>query len=244
MIEVYADAEALARAAAGYIARCAADDIAARGEFVIALAGGSTPKRTYELLAAKPFRDSVAWNKVHVYWGDERCVPPDDERSNERMARIALLDHVDVDELHVHPIRCARSPVDAAREYDQLMRRSLAHRDMPFDLVVLGMGDDGHTAGLFPGSFALDESFQCTAVVRKHGEDIDRITMTLPLLNSARRAMFIVSGASKSQMLHEVVDERNRAAPEMNAARLPASRIAPSGSEPVWMVDADANGHR
>jgi 6-phosphogluconolactonase len=230
MIEIHADAEALAQAAAERIAAEAVRAVAESGRFAIALSGGSTPKRTYELLAAEPLRSTVPWKSVHVYWGDERCVPVDDERSNERMARRALLDHVDVDERNVHPIRCAGDPVRAAAEYEHELQREFGTARAPLDLVLLGMGDDGHTAALFPGSHALEEQLRWTAIVRREGEEHDRVTMTLPLIELARQVIVLVSGAAKASMLRTIIEEGG--GPE----RLPAARIG----EAVWMVDAGA----
>jgi len=230
MIEIHTDVEALSRAAAERIAADAARAVAESGRFAIALSGGGTPKRTYELLATEPLRSTVPWKSVHVYWGDERCVPVDDERSNERMARRALLDHVDVDERNVHPIRCAGDPVRAAAEYEHELQREFGTARTPLDLVLLGMGADGHTAGLFPGSHALDEQLRWTSVVRRDGEEHDRITMTLPLIRLAREVIVLVSGAEKASMVRTILTEHG--GPE----RLPASRIG----EAMWMVDVGA----
>lgn len=243
MIEVFDDAESLAVAAANYVASAVIGDVNARGRCTIALSGGSTPQRTYELLARKPLCGTVSWPHVHVFWGDERCVGVDDGRSNERMARRALLDHVPIDERNVHPIRCpqssrlARDPrqpdtSSAALSYDALLRRELAESNGQLDLVLLGIGDDGHTAALFPHSPALDETTRWTAQVQKPGEDIDRITMTLPLLNRARRVVFIVSGASKASTLRVIINDGG------GVDRLPAALV--SASNVVWLIDKDA----
>jgi 6-phosphogluconolactonase len=234
VIEVHPDMEALALAAANRIAGEAMEAIAESGRFAIALSGGSTPKRTYELLATSPLRERIPWQSVHVFWGDERCVPPDDERSNERMARRALLDHVPLDERNVHPIRCEGDAERAGAAYEHELQREFGTARTPLDLVLLGMGDDGHTAGLFPGSPALDETLRWTAVIQKAGEEHKRITTTLPLLNLARRAIFLVSGASKAAMLRVVIEEQG------GPSRLPASRIAPLHGEALWLCDRAA----
>jgi 6-phosphogluconolactonase len=234
VIDVHPDAETLARATAIRIAEEVLNAVRESGRCALALAGGSTPKRTYELLAEAPLRDRIPWEKVHFFWGDERCVPPDDERSNERMVRRALLDHVGIDEPNVHPIRCDGDPIVAAAEYETLLQREFGTARSPIDLAILGMGDDGHTAGLFPGSPALDETMRWTAVVRKEGEPYERITTTIALLNLSRRALFIVSGETKSTMLRTIVEEGG------GPMRLPASRIAPLDGEPLWMVDRAA----
>jgi 6-phosphogluconolactonase len=234
MIDVHPDAASLARAAATYIAGEAMQTIVETGRFAIALAGGGTPRRAYELLAQPPLAGKVDWRSVHVFWGDERCVDRDDERSNERMARRALLDHVAVDEANVHPIRCAGDPLQASADYEATLQREFGTARTPLDLVVLGMGEDGHTAGLFPGSPALVETMRWTAVVQNAGEPFARVTMTLPLLCLARRALFIVSGEAKAAMLRTIVEEGG------GDDRLPASLVMPLDGEPLWMIDADA----
>jgi 6-phosphogluconolactonase len=234
VIDIHPDAEALARAVATRVAEEAMQAVHETGRFTIALAGGSTPKRAYELLAESPLRDKLPWQSVHVYWSDERCVPATDERSNERMARVALLDHVRIADAHVHPMRCADDPHAAADAYERELQSAIGAARSPLDLVVLGMGDDGHTAGLFPGSPALEEMKRWTAVVQKAGEPHQRITMTLPILNLARHVLFVVSGESKAAMLRTIVEEGG------GDERLPAARIAPLEGEPLWMIDREA----
>lgn len=236
MIEIHPDPETLARAAAERIMKEAIRCVHETGRFAIALSGGGTPRRTYELLAAVPLRETMPWESVHAFWGDERCVPPEDARSNEHMARKALLDHVPIDERNVHPIRCDGDADRAAAAYEEELQREFGTARTPLDLVLLGMGEDGHTAGLFPGSPALDEVLRWTAVVQKEGERYKRITATLPLLNLAQRAIFIVSGASKAEMLRTIVEQRP------GVERFPASRIAPRDGEALWMVDRAAAG--
>jgi 6-phosphogluconolactonase len=155
-IEVYADADALARAAAAHFVARAAEAIATHGRFVVALAGGSTPRATYALLASDKLAARVGWLRVHVLWGDGRCVPPDHRDSNYRMAREALLDKIPIPNANVHRIRGELPPAQAAAAYESELE-SVLGAEGRFDLILLGMGDDGHTASLFPGTAALEE---------------------------------------------------------------------------------------
>ncbi len=232
MISVYPDRETLSRAAAGLFAERVARAAASRGRCAILLAGGETPRRTYELLAEEPLRQRVPWELLHVFWGDERCVSPDDPRSNSRMACRALLDRVPVPAGQIHPIPGNREPREVAEEYEALLRRFFAGAPPRFDLVFLGLGVDGHTASLFPGSPALDERERWTAVVRRAGEEIDRVTLTLPLLNQAELVLFLVAGEDKAAVLREVRVETPDA--------LPAGMVMPERGELRWLVDRPA----
>ena len=152
MIEVYPDLESLSRAAAALLVKQANLAVAARGRFSVALSGGATPRRTYELLAAPPLVDQAPWDRVHVFWGDERCVPLNDSRSNARLAKEAWLDRVPIPADQIHPLNCAHDPAAAARQYEAQLREFFAGQPPILDLVLLGLGEDGHTASLFPGT--------------------------------------------------------------------------------------------
>lgn len=232
MLRVMPDYEQLSQAAALLIAERAAQAVRDRGRFLIALAGGSTPRRTYEMLAGLPRNRQPPWLRVLVYWGDERCVPPDDPRSNYRLAGEALLDRAPIPAENVHRIPGERGGDAAAVEYEQRLR-SAADGPPLFDVVLLGLGDDGHTASLFPGSPALLENRRWVLPVRKAGDPFERVTLTLPALNSTRLALFIVSGAEKAAMLAAAT------AGAFTSSQLPARAIAPSG-ELLWLVDAAA----
>ena len=157
MIKVFADLQALSHAAAWLFAEEAARAIEARGRFSVLLAGGETPRRTYEILARPPLRDMVPWERVHIFWGDERYVPPNDPRSNAGKARQALLDHVLVPAANIHPIPFRSSPRESAVEYEDILRAFFSAGPPRFDLVFLGLGENGHTASLFPGTSAAAE---------------------------------------------------------------------------------------
>lgn len=233
---VYDDYEALSRAAADLFLRQANEAIKDRGRFSVALSGGHTPERIYELLAGPPFNELLDWGRVHVFWGDERCVPPDDPRSNARMAREKLLDHVPVPPGQVHPIACADSAEDGARSYESLLRSFFDGGPKSFDLVLSGLGSDGHTASLFPGTAAVLEKDRWVTEIYSEKDGIYRVTLTAPILNRALVLAFIASGASKAEVLREVLTQR----PE--SERFPARLIEPDchGGKLYWLVDRNA----
>jgi 6-phosphogluconolactonase len=238
---VLPDAPALFRAAADEVIAAAQDAIARRGRFTIALSGGHTPRGLYTTLAAGGDGGSrIAWDHVHLFWGDERHVPPDHPDSNYRMAREALLDRVAVPPANVHRIP-AEDP-DAARaaaRYEEELRRffELDGTSVPrFDLVLLGLGRDGHTASLFPGTAALADTTRLVVAAHVPALGTDRITLTLPVLNHAACALFLVSGPEKAAVVHKVLEEPG-------ATPLPAQRIRPAGRL-VWLLDAAAAATR
>jgi 6-phosphogluconolactonase len=235
MIWVYADLESLSRAAAGIFVQQARQAIQVRGRFSVALSGGHTPQRTYELLAQPPFRDRVAWEHVYIFWGDERCVPPNDARSNERMTRQAWLDHVSIPETQVHPIRCASSPGQSARQYEALLREFFKGRSPSFDLVFLGLGEDGHTASLFPDTPVLQEQEGWVDEVYMAEQDLHRVTLTTPIINQAAVVAFLVAGAAKAGILRAVLEGPS------GDRRLPAQLIEPTHGELHWLVDQEAS---
>jgi 6-phosphogluconolactonase len=234
MIQTYADPEALSRAAADLFVAQARLAVTANGRFGVALSGGHTPRRTYELLAQSPWRDQVAWGQVHVFWGDERCVPPDDARSNYRMTREALLDHVPLPATQVYRIRGELAPAKAAAEYQTLLEKFFQGGPPRFDLVFLGLGDNGHTASLFPGTPVLEEKTRWAAEVYVAEQNLYRVTLTAPLLNQAAVVAFLVAGADKAKVLQEV-----RTGP-FEPQRLPAQLIQPANGQLLWLVDRAA----
>jgi len=230
-VEVAPDAEALARLAAAHVAGRAAAAASARGRFSLALAGGSTPRRTYQLLAEPPHREAVPWDRVEVFFGDERCVPPGDPGSNHRMAREALLGRVPIPEGRIHRIRGeAPDPEAAAAEYEEELRAALGP-GARLDLVLLGMGSDGHVASLFPGSDALGETSRLVRAVVAPVPPPRRITLTLPALAAAAEVAFLVAGADKAERVAEVLGGLDPA--------LPAARVRPAGGV-LWLLDAAA----
>jgi len=233
MIRVFADAEELALGAAAFFAEEISRAVTARGRASVLLAGGETPRRTYEVLAEEPLRETIPWEKIHFFWGDERCVPADDPRSNQSMARESLLDRVPVPSGNIHAIACGEAPEQAAAAYQHELERHFEGGPPRFDLVFLGLGADGHTASLFPGSAALDEGARWTAVVHRIGDAFSRITLTPPLLNQARRLLFLVAGRDKAAILAEIL--------QGNAPH-PARLVRPNGGELHWFADRAAAG--
>jgi 6-phosphogluconolactonase len=234
MISVYPDLEALSRAAADLFAEKAALAVADHGRCAILLAGGTTPRGTYELLAREPFRNQVPWEGVHLFWGDERSVPPDDPRSNARMVQRALLDLVPVPAGQIHPIPGDRDPRQAADEYEDLLRRFFGGAAPRFDLVLLGLGDDGHTVSLFPDSPVLEERQRWASATRRPGEEIGRVTLMPTLINQADLVVFLVAGDDKATVLREVLEDHPD--PRSRPARL----IMPEHGELRWLVDQSA----
>ena len=238
MIEVFADNGALNTAAAERIVAAAGRAVAERGAFHLVLSGGETPKPLYELLATTEWADRLDWRNVHVYWSDERCVPVDDPRSNAGMTRRALLDHVPVPAAQVHPLYFGGSPRQAATDYEALLR-GIASGGVPrFDLVLLGLGADGHTASLFPGTAPVAERQRLVCELYLPEQDMYRLTMTLPLLNQARQVLCIVAGAGKAAMLQKVLSDVIDSTGQMPPAKL----IRPVGGELRWLVDTAAAG--
>lgn len=236
-VRIFRDAEELARAAAEQVLRIARHSIEAGGSFHIALAGGRTPQRLYQLLADPALREHTDWSRWQVYFGDERCVPPDHPDSNYRMAREALLDHVPLPPGRVHPmVADPGDPQAAARAYEELLRRELPEEGAGpvLDLALLGLGQDGHTASLFPGTPVLEERDRLVAAVHLPKLDAWRVSMTFPLLERARQILFVVSGGAKARVVGDIA--RGTAAPVY-----PVQRLAPQGTV-LWYLDQPAAG--
>ena len=234
-VQVFDDPELVAREAAGLFVRISIEAVSTRGVFSVALSGGSTPRRIYELLASDDYRTQVSWPNVHIFFGDERTVPPDHADSNYRMANEALLSQVPVPLKNVHRMNGVGDAAASASEYESELRAFFGDQTWPrLDLVMLGMGDDGHTASLFPGSAALEE--QSRWVVANWVEKFQtwRITLSAPAINAARHVLFLVTGAGKAERLREVLKG------EREPARLPSQLIQPSDGTLSWLVDRAA----
>lgn len=237
-IKVLADARALAEFATGQLFQIASDAIAARGRFCIALAGGSTPRLLYTLIAQPPWASEIDWRKVQAFWGDERSVPPDHPDSNYLMARQALLDHAPIPDANIHRIFGELKPESAALSYEDNLRVVFPGEQVPrFDLILLGLGEDGHTASLFPGSHALLETERWVVSVPHKVPPpplVTRISLTLPVLNAAADVLFLVSGAGKAAILSRVMQNLDQSNP------LPAQLVRPRDGRLVWAVDRPA----
>jgi len=226
---VLPSAAALAEAAAGHFVAAAGDAIDSHGQFVVALSGGSTPRDTYRRLGTDALVSGVMWSRVQVLWGDERCVPPDHAESNYRMARETLLARVPVPAANVHRIHGEDDPATAAAAYEATLR-TLAR----IDLVLLGLGEDGHTASLFPGGAAVHEHTRWVMAARATAASMWRITLTPAVINAAAEVLFLVSGGAKANILRRVLEGPRR------PQELPAQAIAPSNGRLRWCVDAAA----
>jgi 6-phosphogluconolactonase len=237
-IRAFRDLEALSQAAAESIVAIARDSVAERGRFSIALAGGNTPKRTYQLLGER-HRDEIDWSRWQVLFGDERFVPNDDNRSNYKMARDTFLTNAPIPVGNVHPIPTDTPTVgDAADVYDRTLRNVLADGAQPpaIDLVLLGVGPDGHTASLFPGSPVLAERTQWARAVEAPTTvqpAVPRVTLTLPCLNGARNVLFLIAGNDKRPVVVEILQGGEA------AQRYPAAAVRAAGRT-VWLVEQSA----
>lgn len=235
MIRVYNDLEALSQAAAELFIVQSRQASLICGRFSVALSGGETPRRMYEILASSPYRERVHWEEVHVFWSDERCVPDDDPRNNARMARQALLDHVPIPTDHIHPMQCGASPKQAALQYEQELKEFFSIQNPNFHLILLGLGANGHIASLFPHTSVLNEQAKWVSEVYVKELEMYRITFTAPYINQASQVMFLVSGADKAQALEDVLEG------PYQPRKLPAQLIRPDGKHPIWLVDKAAS---
>jgi 6-phosphogluconolactonase len=234
VIQVAADPKALAEAAAQRIFAAAHSAADRRQMFSIALSGGNTPKALFQLLAAPPMRDSIDWKRWEIYWGDERCVPPDHPDSNYRMAKEELLDHVPIDPDKIHRMKGELDPNQAAKEYGELLKEKFG--DGGLELILLGMGDDGHTASLFPGTAALNETkHRCVANFVPKMKTW-RITLTAPFINKSRQVMIVVEGKAKAPRIDEVLHGPR------DPQNLPIQLIQPTDGRLIWMLDVPAAG--
>jgi 6-phosphogluconolactonase len=223
--------------AAEEITHFSGEDICTHAEFTIALSGGSTPAAIYELLASR-FRLSVDWKEVQFWWGDERCVPPDDRQSNYAMANRTLLSHLELRPEQVHRMRGELVPAEAARAYEQELKSafSLADGEFPrFGLVMLGLGDNRHTLSLFPGhKAAIEETRRLVVADEVEATPGPRVTFTPPVANHAWRAMFVVTGKGKAEAVRDVI------AGPRDPLKFPAQIIEPSDGELIWVLDKAA----
>ncbi|HKY52736.1 MAG TPA: 6-phosphogluconolactonase [Anaerolineales bacterium] len=234
-IRIFRDPERLSHNAAKLFVDQAAQSITERGQFLVTLNGGSTPTRLFQLLGTD-YRDKVDWSKLHVFWGDERCVPPEDPESSYGQAREALLSHVPIPDSNIHRIKGELGPVEGSKEYSLILKNFASPPlDRPrFDLVYLGMGEDGHTASLFPGS-PINVS-EPTMPVTAHYQDrpANRVTLTPVVFNDAHTVAFMATGEKKAITLAEVLSDR------YNPEQYPAQRIDPKDGKLIWLVDEAA----
>ena len=234
MIRIFSDLETLSQAAAKMFADLAGQAITSQGRFSVVLSGGHTPRRLYEILANPPYREQVHWEDVHIFWGDERCVPTNDPRSNFLMAQQALLNHVPIPENHIHPILGDLPVALAATDYEAELRDFFEGQPPIFDLILLGLGENAHTASLFPHTSVLAERERWVSEVYVAEQSMYRVTITATLINQASEVIFLVSGSEKASALHSVLEGA------YHPHEFPAQLIRPNDAHPTWLVDKAA----
>ena len=237
-ISIYADTETLSQDAAQYIVRIAQESIAAHRRFTIALCGGTTPKKVYDLLGEEPYRSQIDWAHVDIFWADERCVPPDDAESNYHMAQEVLLSKIPIPANQVHRMPADQTDRDAASyAYTVEMQQVFGSDGVPsFDLIQLGMGPEGHTCSLFPHQASLHEQQRLVMPVVVPKPPPPRLTFTPRLLNAASHVLFLVTGAEKQDAVKAVLEG------EYQPDEYPAQIVKPSKGEVTWMLDKAAAG--
>jgi len=237
-IIVCLDSHDLSRRAATQFVELANRSVAERGRFTVCLSGGSTPRETYSLLAGEPFCNQAPWSSIHIFWGDERFIPLHDPNNHYRLATGLFLSKVPIPPENIHRMRVDHgNPSQVAFEYETSLKSffKLSADEFPvFDLIILGMGADGHMASLFPGTPALQEMKRVVTENYVPKLSADRLTLTLPTLNRARQIMFLVSGAQKADALKQVLEGRD------DGDYLPAQLLNPNGGQIKWMIDRDA----
>jgi 6-phosphogluconolactonase len=236
-LHVYKDSEELSFAAAKWITDRIVETLKGKDRFTIALSGGSTPERLHKILAAAPYKDQIDWSRMHIFWGDERAVPFEDSRNNAKMAYDTLLNFVPVPAAQIHVMRTDISPEQSAIEYEKILHQYFGEGSAAgesFDLVLLGMGDDGHTLSLFPGTAVVHEEKAWATSFFLKAQDMYRITLTKTIVNRAARVAFLTTGSKKAHALKEVLKGA------YNPDLYPSQEIKPVTGELHWWVDEAA----
>lgn len=234
-IFVESDLPSLSQKGAEIFIREAKKALNANQKFNVTLSGGSTPRKLYELLAKPPYLLSISWEGVHFFWGDERCVQPNHPESNYRMFREAFLSRVSLPRENIHRIRAEMQPEKAASEYENELKKFFGQPEFPrFNLALMGLGTDGHTASLFPETKVLQEKRRWVAAQHVDKLKANRITLTVPVFNQAEAVIFLVSGEDKAEILPQILEG------PANPERFPAQFIRPANGRLVWVVDEAA----
>lgn len=239
-VKIFPGSAQLAQTAAEEFVRIASKATARRGRFAVALSGGATPRPLYTMLGSESFAPRIDWSRAHLFWSDERCVPPEDPRSNYHMAQEILLKTVPLLPENIHRIRGENDPESSATEYENDLRNFFGALDADgrpgsgFDLILLGMGEDGHTASLFPGSLVIREKRRWVAADYVEFLSMWRITLTPVMINASENVLFLVSGAAKARAVRDVLEGPFQ--PEV----LPVQSIKPSGGRLTWLMDESA----
>jgi 6-phosphogluconolactonase len=233
-VSVFPDIEILSHAAAERFVSLSRAAIRSHGRFATALSGGFTPRRLYSLLGSSPFHENIDWKRVHIFWADERCVVPSHEGSNYKLVADALLMKAAVPKENIHRIHGEEGPGQAAAAYEEELHKFFASSTKPvFDLVILGAGVDGHAASLFPESALLEERTKDVVPVYREKPEVDRVSLTLPVLNSASNILFLVAGAEKADIVFEVLKSGNQ-------KQYPAGLVQPADGILSWFLDKAA----
>lgn len=233
-IEVFQSVDALNSAAAEYIIAVSKKSIADRGRFTIALSGGDTPQKLYALLSQPSYCGQIEWKNTFVFWGDERWVPLDDRRNNAHKAKSILLDKVTIPVSNIHRIPVNLSPNQAAIKYEKELRAFFGNEPIQFDIILLGLGENGHTASLFPGTKVIHEHVEGIRFVEMNPPVGGRITMTAALINQAHHILFLVTGEKKAAILRKILDDSYQ--PNL----YPAQLIKPLHGDLIWFADQEA----
>jgi 6-phosphogluconolactonase len=233
VLHIQKDPSAVSHELAEWITAYIESVLSKKDRFTWVLTGGSSPKALYDLLASPPYSSRIAWEKLHFFWGDERAVPFDDDRNNAKMTYEHLLNKVPVTASQVHVMRTDIDPDKAATEYEQVLRTYFAGEGQSFDLVLSGMGDDGHTLSLFPGTAVVHEKKAWVSAFYLAPQQMFRITLTAPIVNRAAQVAFLAFGAAKAHALYEVLEGK------YNPDLYPSQVIQPSSGELHWFTDND-----
>lgn len=233
-LNIFNTADEVLTALAAYFVEVANEAITARGKFTVSLSGGSSPKKLYQLLASPAFKDQVNWEKVYFFFGDERYVPHTDAESNYLMAQKAMFDDLEIDRLNVFPVDTTLSPDEAAQKYWEDIEQFFDDEELAFDLVLLGLGDDAHTASLFPHTAVLNDTTPSVKANYLQDKQVYRITMNAPLINEARHIAFLVYGESKAEAVRHIMED------EEDIDNYPAQLIDSITGEVQWFLDEAA----
>lgn len=233
-LHIFKDKDTLTKAAAEWIAELIETKLKSESRFTWLLSGGGTPKGLYQLMSAEPFREHIDWRKVHIFFGDERVVPFDDERNNGKMANDKLLNHVPIPRNQIHFMKTDIDPEKSSNEYEKILHEYFDQTPSTFDLALLGMGDDAHTLSVFPGSILINENKKWVTALYVPALEMNRITVMPSVVNKSENIMFLVSGNSKASALKHVLNDAYQ--PD----KYPAQLIQPSHGELHWFIDEEA----
>lgn len=233
-MHIASDTGRLSHDLAAWLSDYIKDVLSERDRFTFVLSGGSTPKQLYALLAEPPYKDAIDWEKVHFFWGDERAVPFEDARNNAKMCYDELLNKVPVNPDHIHIMRTDIAPEESASEYEKVLKQYFDDSEITFDFVLLGMGDDGHTLSLFPGTEVIHEENAWVKAFYLPAQEMFRITLTAPVVNNAACVAFLAAGAGKAETLKHVLEG------DSNVDLYPSQIIKPTKGQLHWFVDQAA----